>query len=102
MIRFALLLLALVLSAWLAFAMPAGAQEAAAPDAVANIQNGLTLKESVTVSDDVVRLGDLFHEPLSMGDSPVAQAPVPGQTIVLDNRFLRSLTRAYQLDWTPA
>ncbi len=95
MMRFSLLLLTLVLSAWLALAMPAGAQEAE------DLDPGLTLKESVMVNDDVVRLGDLFEQPLSLGDAPVAQAPLPGQTIVLDNRFLRSLIRAYQLDWVP-
>jgi flagellar basal body P-ring formation protein FlgA len=95
MIRFGLLLFTLALSVWLAFTIPAGAQETDTPE------NGLTLKESVMVSDDVVRLGDLFEQPLSMGDAPVAQAPLPGQTIVLDNRFLRSLIRAYQLDWVP-
>jgi flagellar basal body P-ring formation protein FlgA len=96
MIRFGLLLLALALSAWLAFSMPAGAEEPADASEI-----GLTLKESVMVNDDVVRLGDLFEQPLSMGDAPVAQAPLPGQTIVLDNRFLRSLIRAYSLDWAP-
>jgi flagella basal body P-ring formation protein FlgA len=100
MIRFAFLLLTLILSAWLIISVPAGAQELnAATDAG---DAALTLKESVVVSDDVVRLGDLFAQPLSMGDSPVAQAPLPGQTIVLDNRFLRSLIRAYALDWAPA
>jgi flagella basal body P-ring formation protein FlgA len=100
MIRFAFLLLTLILSAWLVISVPAGAQELnAATDAG---DGALTLKESVVVSDDVVRLGDLFAQPLSMGDSPVAQAPLPGQTIVLDNRFLRSLIRAYALDWAPA
>ena len=100
MIRFAFLLLTLVLSAWLAFSLPAGAQEL---DAATDIgETALALKESVVVNDDVVRLGDLFEQPLSMGDSPVAQAPLPGQTIVLDNRFLRSLIRAYALDWAPA
>jgi flagella basal body P-ring formation protein FlgA len=98
MIRFALLLLTMVLSAWLVFAVPASAQDAGVD--AADVA-GLTLKEKVMVSDDVVRLGDLFVEPLSMGDAPVAQAPLPGQTIVLDNRFLRSLIRAYQLDWSP-
>jgi flagella basal body P-ring formation protein FlgA len=104
MIRFAFLLLTLVLSAWLVLSLPAGAQEVnAATDGAAT--NGaatdLTLKQSVMVNDDVVRLGDLFEQPLSMGDAPVAQAPLPGQTIVLDNRFLRSLIRAYSLDWAP-
>src|SRR5690348_15419369 len=101
MIRFALLILTLALSAWLAFAMPAGADETAASETGA-AEAGLTLRDSVMVNDDVVRLGDLFNEPLSMGDAPVAQAPLPGQTIVLDNRFLRSLIRAYSLDWAPA
>jgi flagella basal body P-ring formation protein FlgA len=116
MIRFALLLLTMVLSAWLVLALPASAQDAsvadASPDAVTDPttangddagdqSSGLTLKDNVMVNDDVVRLGDLFAEPVSMGDSPVAQAPLPGQTIVLDNRFLRSLVRAYQLDWAP-
>jgi flagella basal body P-ring formation protein FlgA len=97
MIRFAFLLLTLALSAWLVFSQPAGADElASAPE------NGLTLRENVTVNDDVVRLGDLFEQPISMADSPVAQAPLPGQTIVLDNRFLRSLIHAYSLDWAPA
>lgn len=101
MVRFAFLILTLALSAWLVFSQPAGAQALA--DAAAEANNGgLTLKENVTVNDDVVRLGDLFEQPLSMGDSPVAQAPLPGQTIVLDNRFLRSLIRAYSLDWAPA
>ena len=100
MIRFAFLLLTLVLSAWLVFSLPAGAQETDA--ATETGETALTLKESVVVNDDVVRLGDLFAQPISMGDSPVAQAPLPGQTIVLDNRFLRSLIRAYALDWAPA
>jgi len=118
MIRVALLILTLALSAWLCFDLPASAQDAtpaladaAAPADAADggsdgntadgTAGGLTLKESVMVNDDVVRLGDLFAEPLSMGDATVAQAPLPGQTIVLDNRFLRSLVRAYQLDWEP-
>jgi len=102
MIRFALLMLTLALSAWLVLSLPAGAEEVPdVPDATAASENGLTLKENVMVNDDVVRLGDLFAEPISMGDAPVAQAPLPGQTIVLDNRFLRSLIRAYQIDWSP-
>jgi flagella basal body P-ring formation protein FlgA len=104
MVRFAFLILTLALSAWLVFSQPAGAQELADTGAAtdATTDGGLTLKENVTVNDDVVRLGDLFEQPLSLGDSPVAQAPLPGQTIVLDNRFLRSLIRAYSLDWEPA
>ncbi len=60
MIRFAFLILTLVLSAWLAFSLPAGAQ------ALDGAENGLTLKENVMVNDDVVRLGDLFEQAISI------------------------------------
>lgn len=62
---------------------------------------GLSLRNNVMVDDDVVRLGDLFMESLSVGDTPIAQAPAPGQTIALDARFLKQLARAYRLDWQP-
>ncbi len=115
MFRFILLLITMALSAWLFLSLPASAQDAVAsatpadasvdaPDSADSADQstgGLTLKESIMVNDDVVRLGDLFAEPVSMGDAPVAQAPLPGQTIVLDNRFLRTLGHAYQLDWAP-
>jgi flagella basal body P-ring formation protein FlgA len=80
------------------------AQDAASNPAPASEADsaGLTLKENVMVNDEVVRLGDLFAEPISNGDAPIAQAPNPGQTIVLDNRVLRSVARAYGLDWQPA
>lgn len=83
--------------------LAAAAQEAAPdPLVAADAQAaGLTLKETVMVNDDVVRLGDLFAEPVSSGDAPIAQAPGPGQTIILDNRVLRSVARAYGLDWQP-
>jgi len=74
-----------------------GDGEAIAEDAAP----GLSLRNNVMVDDDVVRLGDLFMESLSVGDTPIAQAPAPGQTISLDARFLRQLARAYRLDWQP-
>lgn len=61
----------------------------------------LNLRSSIMVDDDVIRLGDLFMETLSLGDTPVAQAPAPGKTLSLDARFLRQLARAYRLDWQP-
>lgn len=62
---------------------------------------GLSLRNSIMVDDDVVRLGDLFMESLSVGDTPITQAPAPGQTISLDARFLRQVARVYRLDWQP-
>jgi flagella basal body P-ring formation protein FlgA len=87
-------------------ALPARADELIAStgdgDAVAvEAAQGLSLRNNVMVDDDVVRLGDLFMESLSVGDTPIAQAPAPGQTIALDARFLRQLARAYHLDWQP-
>jgi flagella basal body P-ring formation protein FlgA len=61
----------------------------------------LRLRTSIMVDDEVVRLGDLFMDSLVLGDTPVARAPAPGQTISLDARFLRQLARAYRLDWEP-
>ncbi len=58
----------------------------------------LEMKQSVVVDAPVIRLGDLFNQPISGGDTPVAQAPKPGQTISLDYRFLSQLARAYRLD----
>jgi flagella basal body P-ring formation protein FlgA len=40
-------------------------------------------------------------ESLSVGDTPIAQAPAPGQTLSFDARFLSQLARAYHLDWHP-
>jgi flagella basal body P-ring formation protein FlgA len=58
----------------------------------------LEMKQNVVVDAPVIRLGDLFNQPVSGGDTPVAPAPKPGQTISLDYRFLSQLARAYRLD----
>ena len=58
----------------------------------------LQMKQNVVVDAPVIRLGDLFNQPVSGGDTPVAPAPKPGQTISLDYRFLNQLARAYRLD----
>jgi flagella basal body P-ring formation protein FlgA len=50
------------------------------------------------VDAPVIKLGDLFDQPITGGDTPIAQAPRPGQTMSLDARFLRQLARAYHLD----
>jgi flagella basal body P-ring formation protein FlgA len=65
------------------------------------LAGGLRLRSSIMVDDEVVRLGDLFMESLSVGDTPIAQAPAPGQTLSFDARFLSQLARAYHLDWRP-
>jgi flagellar basal body P-ring formation protein FlgA len=62
----------------------------------------LNLRTSVMVDDDVIRLSDLFMEPVALGDVPIAQAPAPGKTLIFDARFLSHLARAYRLDWRPS
>jgi flagella basal body P-ring formation protein FlgA len=61
-------------------------------------QTTLEVKQSVMVDAPVIKLGDLFDQPITGGDTPIAQAPKPGQTMSLDARFLRQLARAYHLD----
>lgn len=58
----------------------------------------LAIKQNVMVDAPVIRLGDLFDQPITGGDTPIAQAPKPGQTVSLDARFLRQLVRAYHLE----
>ncbi|HWT98673.1 MAG TPA: flagellar basal body P-ring formation chaperone FlgA [Terriglobales bacterium] len=58
----------------------------------------LTIKQNIMVDSAVIKLGDLFDRPVTGGDTPIAQAPKPGQTVTLDARFLRQLVRAYHLD----
>jgi flagella basal body P-ring formation protein FlgA len=62
-----------------------------------NTPTTLEVKQSVMVDAPVIKLGDLFDQPITGGDTPIAQAPRPGQTMSLDARFLRQLARAYHL-----
>lgn len=77
-------------------------QPALAEEASLEYSSALTLRARVMVDGDVVRLGDLFEQPLSDGDVAVAQAPKAGQTLSLDARFLQHVARAYRLDWKPS
>ena len=90
-------LAALLAGFWLCQPLPA----ALADQASLEYSSALTLRDRIMVEDDVVRLGDLFEEPLSDGDIAVAQAPKAGQTLTLDARFLQQVARAYRLDWKP-
>ncbi|HVJ41502.1 MAG TPA: flagellar basal body P-ring formation chaperone FlgA [Dongiaceae bacterium] len=65
---------------------------------LADLPATLEMKQNVMVDSAVIKLGDLFDRPITGGDTPIAQAPKPGQTVSLDARFLRQLVRAYHLD----
>jgi len=55
--------------------LPAGI---AAAEGTEESTDGLRLRSNIMVDEDVIRLGDLFMESLSVGDTPIAQAPAPG------------------------
>jgi flagella basal body P-ring formation protein FlgA len=66
----------------------------------------IRLNASVTVTEEVIRLGDLFSGDfggdLSRGDKVVAQSPAPGQRVVLAADWLATLARNNGVDWRPA
>lgn len=85
------ILLALALSV---LAPPAAAAPAAEAAPV-------TLRQSVTVSGKLVRLGDLFVPAGDKAEAAVAYAPAPGKRAIFDARWLYRVARAYGLNWRP-
>jgi flagella basal body P-ring formation protein FlgA len=86
--------LALLLAIGLSLPLAAAADEQSPPPAL--------LLSAVTVDDDVIRIGDLFGGMLLNADTPVARAPAPGESVVLDARWLGAVARAYAIAWRPA
>jgi flagella basal body P-ring formation protein FlgA len=62
----------------------------------------IRLIASVTVAEDVIRLGDLFGPEVARADKAVAQAPLPGQRVVLSSDWLAKQARSNGVDWQPA
>ena len=60
-----------------------------------------SIKPMVTVSDSVVRLGDLFNGLGAHADLPVIAAPPPGKHLLLSADWLAALASAQHLDWRP-
>ena len=74
--------------------------------AVALLLGGLSLPASaatsvIQVEDDVVRLGQIFHNIGAKEDIIVGSAPRPGQDMVLNSRRLLQLARANGVKWSP-
>lgn len=59
------------------------------------------LRDSVSVDDKFVYLGDLFVNPGPKGNTAVAYAPRPGQRMVLDANWLYRVAQTYGLKWRP-
>lgn len=80
-------------------ALPAAAEPSAAlPEAIGSV----ALKRPSVVSDDVVRLGDLFTGLSSeQAGTPIARAPKLGEKVPLDAAWLARLAAHYRVDWSP-
>ena len=72
-----------------------------APGALATATDQVVLQESVVVSGNVIRLGDLFSGSGEQADKTVAYAPAPGKRATFDSRWLYRVARSYGLQWRP-
>ncbi len=62
----------------------------------------VTLKEHSNVSDDVIRLSDLFHDIKSNADRVLGASPRPGQEMIINARTLQRVSIALGIDWRPS
>jgi flagella basal body P-ring formation protein FlgA len=93
MIRARAVAIALLLAA---AAVPAAAQQAA-PAASPTASPIPTLKRSVTVSDDLVRIGDLFDNAGDAADTPIFRSPDAGTTGSVTLQQIIDAVRPYHL-----
>ncbi len=62
----------------------------------------VSIKPTVRLSEDMVRLGDLFSGLTpDLAERPLIYAPTPGKKLVLDARYLMRVARAYRINWRP-
>jgi len=83
------------------FVAAAGLGILAAPAAVANPADPVVLRHTVTVEDNLVRLGDLFIGAGEHAEVGVAYAPPPGKRAIFDSQWLYRVAHAYGLAWRP-
>lgn len=62
----------------------------------------MQLKTAASVSQDVIRVGDLWENAGEKAQMAIAQAPQPGKRVTLDNRWLAKLANNNGLDWHPS
>lgn len=60
-----------------------------------------SLRNSVVVESDVVKLGDIFEDAGAYADRTVINAPAPGRRLTLDINFLADAARLYRINWRP-
>ncbi|MCK8786854.1 flagellar basal body P-ring formation chaperone FlgA [Roseomonas sp. NAR14] len=86
----------------LAAALPAGAALAQPAGTPGPATAGLaTLRTSVVVEDQVVRLGDLFDNAGPRATTTIGQAPAPGRRMVLEAAQILAIARANGITWRP-
>lgn len=60
-----------------------------------------SLRPSVVVEGDMVRLGDLFEDAGPRASAPVMYAPAPGRRVTLNAAWLTEAARLFQVPWRP-
>lgn len=63
----------------------------------------VVLKQKAEVSDEYIRLGDLFSGLDAAADrTPAAPAPALGKDAILTAEWLKQLAKKHNIDWTPS
>ncbi len=70
--------------------------------APASVLASASIKNSVSVSDDMIRLGDLFDGVDTKADTVLGASPKPGAEMVLNARTLMRIASAYNVEWKPS
>lgn len=58
-----------------------------------------TLNEKVSLSGDVLTVGDVFASAENNADHVLGPAPVPGNVLILDNKTLKRIATTFKVNW---
>lgn len=60
-----------------------------------------SLRPSVVVEGEIVKLGDIFEDAGPKAASPVLYSPAPGRQVTLNATWLAEVARLFQVPWRP-
>lgn len=60
-----------------------------------------SLRPSVVVEGETVKLGDIFEDAGPRANQPVLYSPAPGRTVTLNATWLAEVARLFQVPWRP-
>ncbi|GAB6053151.1 hypothetical protein JCM17960_19710 [Magnetospira thiophila] len=60
-----------------------------------------TLVQHIVVTEDVVRIGDIWKDAGESANEVVGYSPATGEQAVLNHRWLTRVAEAYKVDWKP-